>query len=112
MSSRAAAASSARFHFYASICGDHRRGGGEREIFRFFLISPLCRRPAGSRERGQQRDGQSDVPVLRRGDADAEDAEQRHHQVCFRGKSAFHLESNQLVHSLERSAPFPSLADD
>lgn len=58
-------------------------------FFGFFFTSPLFRRTAGSRKRGQQRDGQSDVSVLRRGHADAEDAEQRHHQVCFRGRDRF-----------------------
>lgn len=36
----------------------------------------------GHRERGQQRDGQQDVSVLRRGHAHAEDTQQRHHQLC------------------------------
>lgn len=45
------------------------------------------RHTARGGERSQQRDGQSDVPVLRRGHSHAEDLEQRHHQVCFRGTS-------------------------
>ncbi|CAF99471.1 unnamed protein product, partial [Tetraodon nigroviridis] len=64
-----------------------RERGRERSPDSFWCR--LCR-PAGSRERGQQRDGQPDVPVLRRGHADAEDAEQRHHQVCVREQDLAH----------------------
>lgn len=48
--------------------------------------SVLCWHTAGGGERGQQWDGQSDVSVLRRSNANAEDSEQRHHQVCVRGR--------------------------
>lgn len=52
-------------------------------------VTPITPPPAGCRERGEQRDGQQDVPLLRRGHPHAENPQQCHHQVRVRGEGGW-----------------------